>query len=104
MRFYSKASLKRWSVAAAVPLFTACASVAPGLHINTGAGYTSSGTSGEGSGDAAVLNATLKPITPQLVKTEREMREKQVTQDISKLLGKPASYTIDADEVMSIVV
>ncbi|GIZ53953.1 capsular polysaccharide transporter [Noviherbaspirillum aridicola] len=46
----------------------------------------------------------LKPITPQLVKMERDLREKQVSQDISALLGKPAPYTIDSGDVLSVVV
>jgi polysaccharide export outer membrane protein len=51
-----------------------------------------------------MANAVLKPITPQLVKAEKELREKQVSQDISKLMGKPAPYTIDAGDVLSVVV
>lgn len=107
MHFDSKASLKRWSVVAVMPLFTACASVAPGLHFN-GQNYSqSSGTSAPDSASASgneLTNAVLKPITPQLVKAEREMREKQATQDISKLLAKAGPYTIDSGDVLSIVV
>jgi len=88
-----------------LPLVAACASVAPGLHFN-GQSYSS----GMSAGDSATasgnenINAVLKPITPQLVKAERELREKQVTQDISKLLGKPAPYAIESGDVLSIVV
>jgi polysaccharide export outer membrane protein len=101
MGFNFKASLKKWGVVAAVPLFAACSSMSPGMHLNT-QGSSSSGSAQGGEG--ALTNATLKPITPQLVKAEREIREKQVTQDISKLLGKPAPYTIAAGDVLSIVV
>lgn len=82
-----------------------CASVAPGLHFN-GSTY-SSGTSAPDSTAAAgaeSINPVLRPITPQLVRVERETREKQVTQDISKLLGRPAPYTIESGDVLSIVV
>ena len=106
MHFDSKASLKRWSVAAVLPWLAACASVAPGLHFNGSTYSQSSGASAPDSASASgdATNATLKQITPQLVRTEREYREKQVTQDISKLLAKPAPYTIDNGDVLSIVV
>lgn len=87
-------------------LAASCASVAPGLHFNTPAS-DSSGASASSSSNASgelSMNAVLKPITPQVVKAEREFREKQVTQDISKLLGKPSPYTIDTGDVLSIVV
>jgi polysaccharide export outer membrane protein len=38
------------------------------------------------------------------VKEQKESRQKQTTQDISRLLGKPAPYTIEAGDVLSIVV
>lgn len=105
MRFSSKASLKKWSVVVIVPwLAAACASVSPGMHFNPRA-YNSSGASNasSASGDEAA-NAMLKPITPQLVKVERELREKQVSQDISRLMGKSAPYKIDSGDVLSVVV
>jgi polysaccharide export outer membrane protein len=105
MHFKSKASLKRWSIVVVMPWLAACSSVAPGLHFE-GSSYNSSTNSGtspavEGS---EKINPVLRPITPQLVKTERELREKQVTQDISKLLGRPAPYTIESGDVLSVVV
>lgn len=106
MHFYSKASLKKWSVVLLMPCLAAgCASVAPGLHFD-GQASNSSGTSApdSASGGQDTTNAVLKQITPQLVKQERELREKQVSQDISKLLGKPGAYTIDTGDVLSIVV
>lgn len=106
MHFYSKASLKKWSVVLLMPCLAAgCASVAPGLHFD-GQASNSSGTSApdSASGGQDTTNAILKQITPQLVKQERELREKQVSQDISKLLGKPGAYTIDTGDVLSIVV
>ena len=88
-----------------MPGLVACASVAPGLHFN-GSTY-SSGTSARDSATASGgenISPVLRQITPQLVKTEREVREKQVTQDISKLLGRPGPYTIESGDVLSIVV
>ncbi|WP_151638387.1 polysaccharide biosynthesis/export family protein [Noviherbaspirillum aerium] len=111
MQSNKKASLKRWSAALLLPWFAAgCASVAPGLHFNKkdhASGYSSSNSSNAGTSAGAsdeLADAVLKPITPQLVKSERDMREKQVTQDITKLLGKPEPYTIDTGDVLSIVV
>lgn len=106
MHFKSKASLKRWRLVVVMPWFAGCASVAPGLHFdgsnysnNTGPGNAAATAPGE-----ETLNPVLRPITPQLVKSERELREKKVTQDIGKLLGRPGPYTIEAGDVLSVVV
>jgi len=107
MRIYSKALLTRGGgVALLAALVAGCASVSPGMHFNSRAGHGSSSGSSADSASAAgsTANAVYKPITPQLVKAEREAREKQVTQDISKLLGKPVPYAIDSGDVLSIVV
>jgi polysaccharide biosynthesis/export protein len=109
MHFSPKKSLATWSAAVLLPLVVAgCGSVTPGMQFNNKAAYNSSGSSAPNSsaaaGDDAAANAVLKPITPQVVKTEREAREKQISQDISKLMGKPAPYTIDTGDVLSIVV
>lgn len=105
MHFYSKAALKKWSVVVVVPWVAACGSVAPGLHFDQNSNYQASGSSDQSAGsDSDAANAVLKPITPHLVKEEKAAREKQVSQDISKLLGKPTSYKIDPGDVLSIVV
>ncbi|TFW09843.1 hypothetical protein E4K72_03945 [Oxalobacteraceae bacterium OM1] len=75
------------------------------MHFNRTSSSGLSTTSSDGvAGKDEATNAVLKPITPELVKTERVAREKQVTQDISALMGKPAVYTIDNGDVLSIVV
>jgi polysaccharide export outer membrane protein len=104
MHFYAKASLKKWSVAVVIPWLAACASVAPGLHFDPKNTQSSGSSSQGGASGNEATNAVLKPITPQLVKAEREVREKQVSQDITKLLGKATSYKIDTGDVLSIVV
>ncbi|WP_225984747.1 polysaccharide biosynthesis/export family protein [Noviherbaspirillum aerium] len=83
-------------------LLPGCASVAPGMHFQGAQGSSDAG--GTSASGAEMTNAVLKPITPQLVKMENALREKQVSQDIGKLLGKPAAYTIDSGDVLSIVV
>ncbi|HEY8605574.1 MAG TPA: polysaccharide biosynthesis/export family protein [Noviherbaspirillum sp.] len=85
-------------------LAAGCASVSPGLHFNSTAGSSGSSAPDSAAANDEATNAVLKQITPQLVKMERDLREKQVTQDISSLLGKPAAYTIDPGDVLSIVV
>lgn len=102
MHLYFNASLKRWSVAAAIPLIAACTSAAPGMHFDQRASSDATGSATAGNGENA--NAVLKPITVQLVKTEKQLREKQVTQDISALIAKPVAYKIDSGDVLSIVV
>ncbi|GAB3546968.1 polysaccharide biosynthesis/export family protein [Noviherbaspirillum agri] len=108
MRFSSKATLKRWSVVLLAPWFIAgCAQVSPGMHFGAQNYSNSSGANSAESSTAAsgdMSNAVLKKITPSVVKAERDRREKQVSQDISKLLAKPGPYTIDSGDVLSIVV
>ncbi len=85
-----------------MPLLAACTSAAPGMHFEQ---RSSGGASGTAAGSSAEnSNAVLKPITAQLVKAEKELREKQVTQDISALIAKPSAYKIDSGDVLSIVV
>jgi len=100
-------ALKRLGVAAVVPWLAACGSVAPGMHFTPPPAASDSSGNYEGgngaSGDAAE-SAELKKITPHLVKAEREMREKQATEDVSALMSKPEHYTIDNGDLLSIVV
>lgn len=96
----------KWpAIAAALSLAAGCSTVSPGLHFDRGA--ASSGASAPdaqaASGEDA-MRAVLKPITPHLVRAEREAREKQVSQDISNLLGQPAPYKIGTGDVLSVVV
>ena len=62
---------------------------------------------GAGNGtvaDGDSMKSMLIPITPHVVKREREKREKQNTQDISALLSNSSRYKIDTGDVLSIVV
>lgn len=100
---HARKSLRSLAVLLPAAWFVAgCASVAPGMHYSGTQGSSDAG--GASASGADMANAVLKPITPQLVKTENALREKQVSQDISKLLGKPVPYTIDSGDVLSIVV
>ncbi len=96
----------KWSaVAVLLPLAVGCSTVSPGLHFDRGS--ASSGASAPDSAAASegeLVNAVLKPITPNLVRAEREAREKQATQDIGVLLGKAHPYKIGPGDVLSIVV
>lgn len=92
--------LKKWGVVAVLPVIAACSSVSPGMHY---AGIAESASSSEEAPEGAI-KPILKPITPQLLKAEKAAREKQTTQDISKLLGQAKSYGIESGDVLSIVV
>jgi polysaccharide export outer membrane protein len=103
MDLFSSTTAKKWSVIAALPLLlTACATGAPGMP-GMQYGSNSSGASGATAADGTVT-PTLRPITPQLVKLEKEQREKQTTQDISQLVGRAKPYGIEAGDILSIVV
>jgi polysaccharide biosynthesis/export protein len=112
MHLYSRTSLKRWSVVLLLPWFAACGSVAPGMQFDrssvgqSSGSYDPSGTSSSGNAqaDGDSMKSVLTPITPHIVKAEREKREKQHTQDISALLSSSSHYKIDTGDVLSIVV
>jgi polysaccharide export outer membrane protein len=90
-----------------MPWLAACGSVAPGMHFSPQSTNTdSSGSYAPGASNAGDDSAAsvLKPITPHLVKAEREIREKRATEDISALLSKAGRYTIDSGDLLSIVV
>lgn len=95
-----KSDLKKWGLIAVMPILAACSSVSPGMHY---AGIAESAGSSEEVPEGTV-KPILKPITPQLLKAEKANREKQTTQDISKLLGQAKSYNIESGDVLSIVV
>lgn len=100
---HARKSVTTLAVLLSAPWFLAgCASVAPGMHMQGTHGSSDSGSMSASGSD--VSNAVLKPITPQLVKMESALREQQLSQDISKLLGKPSPYAIDSGDVLSIVV
>ncbi|MDB5761965.1 MAG: hypothetical protein JWQ21_960 [Herminiimonas sp.] len=101
MYLFSKKHLKKWSVAVVLPWIAACNSVAPGMQFSGSNGAANTSASDDTS---AAIPTVVKPITPQLVKREKELREKQVSQDISRLVGRPAPYSIESGDILSIVV
>ncbi len=98
MYLFSKTDLKKWSMVLCLPLIGACAS-SSGLNFD----QAKTAAADEPAADGAVV-PTVRPITPQLVKREREQREKKVTQDISKLVGNAKAYGIESGDILSIVV
>jgi polysaccharide export outer membrane protein len=101
MAHTSISSLKKLIVAAAIPLFAACGGMSPGMHFDNA---RVDDADGPATAEAPV-QTVIKPITPNLVKREREMREKQTSSDISKLVvNKVRPYGIEPGDVLSIVV
>lgn len=98
MYLFSKTDLKKWSVVLCLPLFGACTSVSPGLQFDN-----ISAADSDSIPEGAVV-PVVKAITPQLVKLEQQQREKQTTQDISKLVGQGKPYGIESGDILSIVV
>lgn len=93
--------LKRSALFGFVWLLTSCSTGAPGMP---GMQYGASTIGRTGSAGGESTTAGLKPVTAQLLKLEKEQREKQTTLDISKLVGKASPYGIEAGDILSIVV
>ncbi|WP_211464153.1 polysaccharide biosynthesis/export family protein [Collimonas silvisoli] len=96
MLFFSRIHLLKMVILAGlIPAIAACA-VAPGMHMDNlrAAGETESGA----------MAANLKQITPELLQSEKTMREQQSSQDISGLLADPEPYRIGSGDVLSIQV
>jgi polysaccharide export outer membrane protein len=87
--------LTRWLLLLAVPLASACSSVAPGVQFQS---YAGDPETAEGAAPEVTV------ITPELVKKERAAREKRTSDDIGKLAGNPAPYTIEKGDILHIVV
>lgn len=87
--------LTRWLLLLAVPLASACSSVAPGVQFKSYAGDP-------GAAEGPAPEVTV--ITSELVKKERAAREKRTSQDIGKLSGAPVPYTIERGDILHIVV
>jgi polysaccharide export outer membrane protein len=98
MTFVSNSRIKKWSFILLLSGVTACSSVAPGMQFDTAT------TRAETEVSAAPIPTMVKPITPQLVKNEKELRERQVSEDISRLVNQPAPYTIGSGDILAIVV
>jgi polysaccharide export outer membrane protein len=74
-----------------------CGSMAAGMRFDGG------GAKGEGS-SAEVTAPPINLITPQLLRAEKERRDKDAGADISQLTIPPAPYTIESGDQISIVV
>jgi len=79
---------------------TGCYSMAPGIHFDPTSVISSSAT----EPIVAQKKPLIKEITPQLLKAEKEQRQQAISQDISLLVAGPAPYTIQAGDILSIVV
>ena len=73
-----------------------CTSMAPGIQFSN-----ASAVKGE---DAKEINPEIQVITPTLVKSEKQERDKRVSEDISALMQPAQVYRIEAGDVLSIVV
>lgn len=74
--------------------FAGCTSMAPGIQFAKAPAAQS----------ADHPRTEIRSITPDLVRKERELRDQQVSDDISALLQPPQVYRIEAGDVLQIVV
>ena len=77
-------------------LLAGCTSMAPGIQF--------SGTAPATGGGAAQTHPEIRRITPALVKSEREARDRRVADDIGALMQPAGPYRIEAGDVLGIVV
>lgn len=97
MHLFSISSLKKCSAVFLLSLLAACATGSPGMHSPSAAAPAESAAE-------TTLPPTIKPITAQLLQSEKKLRDKQATQDISRLLTRPQPYSIESGDILSIVV
>lgn len=83
-------------VAAVLLQSAGCTSMAPGIQFAR--------APAAGHGDTDHPRTEIRTITPDLVRKERELRDQQVSDDISALLQPAQVYRIEAGDVLQIVV
>lgn len=97
MNGYLKLALRASLTLFGFAILTGCGSMGTGVRFSDG---TAAGT--EASAEAQVLPTNL--ITPQLLRAEKERRDREVGADISQLLTQPEAYRIESGDQISIVV
>lgn len=97
MRVLSMTFLNRCSALALLPWLVACAGTGTVSSKHTDANPASDSVMSD-------ISPVIKPITPQLLRAEKAQREKQVIQDISRLVAPPLPYSIQSGDILSIVV
>ncbi len=83
-------------VAAVSLQIAGCTAMAPGIQFARAPAAS--------SGHAELPRTEIRNITPDLVRKERELRDLQVSEDISALLQPAQAYRIEAGDVLQIVV
>ncbi len=81
-----------------VCVLAGCTSMAPGIQF--GKAHSPSGI----SADTAGKPAEIQLITPELVRAERDVRDRKMAEDISSLMQPAQTYRIEAGDVLQIVV
>ena len=97
----------RWisyTALAILPLLTACAGLAPGMHFAHVTDNSSGSSTSSSIPFASDAKPIMKTITPELIQQERTARRKGATYDISTLVAGPAPYSIQPGDILSIVV
>jgi polysaccharide export outer membrane protein len=100
MTIFPKTSARMWAAMLALPMLAACSAVGPGMRFES----TRNASNTAEEREAVAIPTEVKPITPALVKREKDLREKQNTQDITKLIGTGGPYKIESGDILSIVV
>ena len=76
--------------------FAGCASVAPGIQFSK--------SRADVAGDDDHPRTEIISINSALVRKEKELRDRQVADDLSSLVSPPQPYVVEAGDVLQIVV
>jgi polysaccharide biosynthesis/export protein len=95
MNASSNTTLKNWAVVALIPWFAGCASITPGMHVES--------KHSPGAPDPEIT-PIVKVVTPQLVQEERLARAQAPEPDLSALLTPVSPYKIARGDVLSFAV
>jgi polysaccharide export outer membrane protein len=79
-----------------LPFLSACSPFNSGMYLNP--------NSAQNEDDSSEPAPPVKVISSALLKSQKQLQDKQINQDYQKLIGTPAPYKLEAGDILSIVV
>ncbi|MGZ3158271.1 MAG: polysaccharide biosynthesis/export family protein [Burkholderiaceae bacterium] len=94
----SKLNLRKCGVVAlffVLPLLSACSPFNSGMYLNP---------SSANEENSSEKETPVKVISTALLKSQKQIEDKQISQDYQKLIGTPSPYKLEAGDILAIVV